>query len=332
MNRPGSDDEPEVEVVRVPAPAPKPAPAAKPAPRRRSGLADEPIESGEIVPLAERRSLVIRSQPQLERIDDPSPPAARPVAPAKSRLPYLVLAGAVLAAAAGFVVPTFESAKPSTEVLAAATTMIAATIDGEARAAMSRADAIATTPMLRAGIETDAQTLADMARDQDLVFPVKGKEVVEVFRIVDGKRQSMLRVPADGRALEPGPAGKVRLDVRVDQGPAMVAAAKIAKANVDGEVAIGVPLDLEPIRQRLADSVHEAVLVGLAVPVVIVKSSGEPGTVVTMPVKTTNIDGQVSLAAIVRAESGTKLAIVRYAAFGLGGLLLSLFLFLVLRR
>ena len=316
----------------MPAPAAKPAPPAKPAPRRRSGLADEPIESGEIVPIAERRSLIIRSQPNLERIPDPASPPARPAAPAKSRAPYLLLVGAVVAAAAGFVVPTFEKSKPSTEVLSAATTMIAATIDGEASAARSRADAIATNPMLRNGVDTDAQTLADMARDKDLVVPVAGKEVVEVFRIVDGKRESMLRIPQEGRALEPGPVGKVRLAVRVDQGPAMVASAKIEKANVDGEVVIAVPLDLEPIRQRLVDSVHEAVLVGLAVPVVIVKSSGEPGTVVTMPIKTTNIDGQVSLAAIVRAESGTKLALVRYAAFGLGGVLLSLFLFLVLRR
>lgn len=317
---------------------PAPAPAKKPMPRRRSGLADEPIESGEIVPLAERRSLVVRSQPKLDVVPDPR--AAQPAAPAPAPAPakkvahYFLLVAAAIAVAAGIVVPMLKPAKkPGTEVLQAATTMIAATIDGEARAAMARAEAVATTPMLVAGIETDAQTLRDMARDKDLVFPIEGKEVIEVFRTVDGKRQSMLRVPEDGRALDPGPAGKTRLAVGVDHAPAMVAAAKIAKTSVGGEVAIAVPLDLEPIRQRLAASVNEAVLVGLSVPVVIVKSSGKAGTVVTMPVNTTAIDGQIKLAAIVQADdSGSQLALVRYAAFGLAGLLLSLFLFVVLRR
>ncbi|HEY1550718.1 MAG TPA: hypothetical protein VGG28_22970, partial [Kofleriaceae bacterium] len=48
--------------------------------------------------------------------------------------------------------------------------------DGEARATKARADAIATSSMLRAAIQTDAKTLQNMANDKDLVFPLNPGE------------------------------------------------------------------------------------------------------------------------------------------------------------
>lgn len=368
------DDEPEMEIVPMAAPL-------RPTPRRRSGLAEEPIESGEIT---ERRSLVIRTQPRVDVVVDPRTARAPsvevdaqgtnpmpmgtptdlpmhlptplptplpmyvapfpmqtsmttlPAAPTKWR-GWIWLLAAVFVAGAG--VATY-AAKPTVSAinidsLKATAALIGTTIDGEVRGVQVRAEAVATSSMLRAGIVTDAQTLADMARDKDMVFPVKDGETLEVFQIADGKRASLLRVPANGTELEPPPAGKSQLEARIGDVLAVIASAKVAspEPSISGEVALSAPIDLAPIRARLIDQVEEAVITGLAIPIVLVKSKGVTGNVVTLPVASSVADAKLSFSAIVRPpEASSLLPQIRLGVFGLAGLFGLLFLVSLLRR
>lgn len=329
LNPFSDDDEPEMEIAPMPAPLP----------RRRSGLADEPIESGEIV---ERRSLVIRSQPHVDVLPDPRvadgtippPVATLPVAPVRRR-GYWWLVAAMLAVGAGLGVSMLPAParKADTGQLAAAAALVGTTVDGEARAAQVRVEAIATSSMLRAGIVTDARTLADMARDKDLVFPVKDGERLEVFQLVDGKRTSMLVVPPGAAPIEPPPTGQRRLEARVDAPPLIVVSAAVASPDrsIGGEVTLSVPLDLSAVRERLSEEVDEAVITGLAVPVILVASKGRVGEVVTLPI-TTGLDTKLAMTAIVRPPAaGPERRIAQVGSFGLAGLF-ALFFVVSLRR
>src|SRR5688572_18338782 len=137
-------------------------------PNRRRNTADDVIESGEIE--TDRRSLVIRSQklPAVDWNEGPtelSVPALVAV-PRKRNWRMLLLAGAIVLGIAA--VALVLRAKPdgtAVNALEARAEMIGSTLDGEARAVLVRAEAMATSPMLRAAVETDASTLANMARD-----------------------------------------------------------------------------------------------------------------------------------------------------------------------
>ncbi len=314
--------------------------------RARARSADDVIESGEIV---ERRSLVIRSQPVpvVEWNDAPTEITATPLQvrrpPPAVRL--AALAGAIVFGIAGIVFAL--RARPDSsnvQALEARADMLATTIDGDARAAMVRAEAIASNPVLRAGVETDAATLLDMAHDSDVVFPIKGAEVVEVFQVKDGARASMLRLPKGAAALQPPAVGKTKL-VAGEGELLVIADAQVAnrsngKASL-GEVALAVPIDLNAVRKRVAPSVTGATLVGLGAPVTLVPSTnGGAGTHVKLPIDTEGkapltLDATVAVAtppASAANGSSSKLKAVRYAFFGLAGLLLLVFLGTSARR
>jgi hypothetical protein len=180
------DDEHERDGAPITAyPAAPKLPAA--APRRRSGGLDEPIESGEIV---ERRSRVVRSTPGIEPLskielrDDPTEPVQVvhvPVPRPRSRsLRFLWLAAALVLAGGGIAMPSLiepSTTAPTAARLERAVLQIASSLDTQAAGVQVRAEGIATTSKVREGIVTDAATVADMARDNDLVFPVKEHEV-----------------------------------------------------------------------------------------------------------------------------------------------------------
>lgn len=318
------------------------------APRRRSSAADEPIESGEID--GTRRSLIIRSSQSQPAIQPPAempvgsimaPLSSGPVAqlqaePKKSSAYIVWTVLALVASVAAIVVPMLVrpavASAPNLEPIAA---LIGATIDGEARAAQARIDAVATSPMLRAAIATDAQTLADMARDKDVLFPVKDGETLEVFQIIGETRGSMLRVPASAPPIESVSPNKALLESRL-AGVAIVVAAKVTARDSDigGEVALSVPVDLSAVKERLAAVAGEGIVMGLAMPVVVVKSTGVKGKVVTVPIATKISDAKLSLSAIVQAPkaAGSSLAAVRIGGFGLAGLFFLLALVALLRR
>ncbi len=337
MREPSHDDEPEVEIVPI-----------RPPPKRRSNALEEPIESGEID--VSRRSLIIRSQSQPMPVQMPVPEqlpvgtfvppiqsAPIPQAPPAKRSTFIVwLVLALIATAASIVVPLMlkPAVTPNAPNLEPIAALIGTAIDGEARAAQIRIDAFASSSMLRAAIATDPQTLADMARDKDLTFPVKDGETLEVFQINGDKRNSMLRVPASAQTIDSVAPGKTLVESRLD-GIVIVVGAKVTAPHSDiaGEVALSAALDLTAVKERLAAVVDEGIVMGLSMPVIVVKSTGVKGNVVSIPIPTKVTDAKLSLSAIVRPpQPASSLTAVRIGGFGLAGLFFLLFLVALLRR
>jgi hypothetical protein len=287
-----NDDDIEISIEGKPVAA-APAPAPRKRARTPNPAADEIIHTGEIGEAP--RSLIVRSspnipvEPKIQIREEPTEPVTpvRPPAPAgaKSRLPLIIGAAALVLGGAGVAVmlskggggtkaaapsPTQPTTAPAAASnLSSLADFIGTTLDADAHAAMVRAEAIASSSMLRAGIETDAKTLADMAKDNDVTFPIKRGEVVDVIQVKDAGRSPLLHWPADAPQIPAPPAGKMQL-AQVNGVLAVIATATIAKrqgSSVSGEIVIAVPIDLEVIRKKVT---IPSSIVGLASPVVIV--------------------------------------------------------------
>jgi hypothetical protein len=285
-----NDDEPEIVIAAAPPPAQPRKRARTPNP-----VVDDVIATGEI---SEPRSRIIKSSPgmpalQMPKIEvredptEPVHPPRAPVAPQRRFRPavLLVAGGLVLGAGAGAFLlargnhdsaakPAAPSSAEPSAALQAAALFVGTTLDGDAHATMVRAEAIASSSMLRAGIETDAKTLADMAKDNDVTFPIKQGESVEVIQVRDGARTSMLRLPSGSPAFPPPGVGKTQLTI---SGKTLMVVANTTIAarggdKVSGEIVLAVPIDLEAIRKKIT---MPSSLVGLGPPIVIV--GGAPG-------------------------------------------------------
>jgi hypothetical protein len=165
--------------------------------------------------------------------------------------------------------------------------MLATTLDAEARATLVRADAIATSPVLRAAIETDASTLADMARDKDVAFTLRAGESLEVYQWRGGQRALLLRLPHTARPLVVPAAGQARLDAAGDRVVA-TATSPIAngRAKIAGEIVLSAPVDLTTVTNRLAEYAQSAVLVGLGQPVALVPGNAKANLTIPIAAKT----------------------------------------------
>ena len=328
-----TDDEVEIEFVHAPAPPRRP--------RASNPAVDEVIQSGEIV---EPRSHIVRSSNSLPafQLDQPALRSAPefPTAPTSRAWRYVLVVGALLAAAASIGLTLMS--KPSVPIIASDSQaklqtiadMIGTTLDGDARAAFLRAQAIASSPMLRAGIATDAQTLADMVRDKDLLVTVEGAEVIEVFQVRDGVRTLMLRVPADAAAIPTRESGQTWIEA---DGATLtvVATAEIPKqrSDVSGEVRVSVPVDFEPIKKRGSGVALRATVTGFGAPIVLVANPGTAGAAFEIPIKTNVQHAPIALIAAppTLLAANTELLLVSYGCMGLAGLLTVIFVIVILR-
>jgi hypothetical protein len=312
-------------------------------PSRRATVPDEPVETGEIV---ERRSRVVRSSndpiPTLvpEEPTERTRSVAQPTPARRSWIGWLV---ATLVAAVAAVVLTVAVPPQATSTADASLSLqptaelIATTLDGQARAALVRAEAIASSSMLRAGIQTDAATMADMARDQDVVFPIKPGETLEVFQVRAGVRTSLLRIPADAASVKPPAAGQIEI---AQLGPAVTSIVNAGipeRDGVGGEVVMSVPIDLEPIKRRVDPRARKVTLIGLAAPVALVEAPGPGVEVAAVPIPVT-VDhvGTLSLAGVVAvpppAAPSSAIRVARYASFALAGLMALVLVVTLVRR
>jgi hypothetical protein len=253
---------------------------------------DPSIESGEIV---DRRSRVIRSSTPIptllpdEHTERTRLAQPRPAPPRRSWIGWAV--ATVVPAVAAAVLTFAQTSSPTaatdpTLPIQPTAELIGSTFDAQARAALVRVEAVATSPMVRNGIQTDAATLADMAKEQPGQFPVEHGETIEVFQVRNGTRSPMLRVPKDAAEITGPPAGQTQIERR-DQGVVMVATAAVAPTNgVGGEIVMAIPVDLGPIKQRIDPRTLSATLNGLDAQIPLVVSPTK-GVAVSLPVRTT---------------------------------------------
>jgi tRNA A-37 threonylcarbamoyl transferase component Bud32 len=263
-------------------------------------------------------------------------PVLLPAVPAVSvrRRAWLWLVPALLAGAAGAVLmlapPTVAKGSPQTAELERDADQIAAALDATASAAAMRVEGVASSPMLRAAIETDSATLEDMARDGSVIKPQPG-EVIEIFQLRDGQPASLLRVPARASAITAGAPARF---LATPGGATIVVSAPVTRTSgaVGGSVALGVPVDVRALAPHIADHAIDVKLSGAGTDIVLGDHDGA-GIERTFPVKSRL--AQLSLIATVGTPlvSTQPYAVAGYVCVAAAALFLMLFLVgLVARR
>jgi len=244
-----------------------------------------------------------------------------------------------------------SAANAGTTALSAIAERIASAFDAAASSAHIRADGIATTPVLRAAIETDAATLVDLA-NTEMIFTGNKGEAIEIFQFRNGKPTSLLRIPKTAAALPPlkGRDTKLRIEGR---DTTMIASAPITgyEAKLGGGLVLAMPVDLTAIRHSLEEHTEGATLTGLGTDLVLAgagatapatttaattTTTGRAGVPVRLPVPSRgewNAGAAMLVATPKQSPPGLPWARpVRYAATGLVGLLLLGFIVSVVRR
>lgn len=318
-------------------------------PRAQNPAVDDVIQSGEIAP----RSTVVRTssrQIAIDRDDATEPVQTRtftpPIVVTRSKkippIVWLVAAVAPVLAAIALraahpapVRPTAITSSPEADALA----QLAGTLfDGEARATKARADAIATSSMLRAAIQTDPKTLQNMASDKDLVFPLNAGESMEVFQGTGANHVAMLSLPAKAELVMP-PTGTAQLRVHGGAVEVVVGAAIATTTGTSGgEIALAAPIDLHSLQGR-SGKLTAIALTGGGTPIDLGGGAPAPGgKMITAPISTTFAKGPAlaiaaTVAAALPAESGADiLDKAGYACAALATLFLIMFAVSLFRK
>jgi serine/threonine protein kinase len=254
----------------------------------------------------------------------------------------LWLVGAALAGIVAIAVSVADQMMVGTGDRAAAAALasdvdrIASAFDASARSAHLRADAFATTPMLRAAIETDAATVNDLAVSEMMLSAGKG-ETLEIFQLRSGKPASLLRLPKSGQPLQllTGRDTQIRSDGR---DVTLVASAPISgyRAAVAGGIVISTSVDLAAVRHALENHAVRASLTGLGSELALVAPhTGEGGSPVELAVPSSGEwrAGTATLHATPKASIGlTWSRPTRNMSGGLAALLLVGFVVSLARR
>ncbi|CAN5492794.1 hypothetical protein BH11MYX1_BH11MYX1_10270 [soil metagenome] len=196
-------------------------------------------------------------------------------------------------------------------------------VDSSTRSAKLRAETIASSPMLRAAIETDAATIRDVVVSEHLFTPVIG-EVVQIAVLGD---RPVVTVPTSSPEIAPGVSGLVteKGQLRV------VASTPVLRQSgaPGGAVTISRAIDLRQLQKTLAAHTLAASLEGLDHPVTLVtpdadvQQSGGADLRVAVATPTRPLALRARLRASPRS---TVLRSARYAAWLVAGLLLVSFL------
>jgi len=217
---------------------------------------------------------------------------------------------------------------------------IATAIDASARAAHLQADGLATSPMVRAAITTDAATVIDLFQTE-VKFAPKTGEILELFQLRDKQAPvSLIRLPHTAAALVAPKGRATRLENTGKGGLDVIAGAPVAavedQAGMSGEIALSVPVELGGARQRLAELVGEATLVGAGKPVVLVEGGEAAGDAVRVDVAPNTEWGIASLSLEIKAGRSHSRAgwidPVRYGSLAFGVVLMGMFLLGLRRR
>lgn len=222
----------------------------------------------------------------------------------RRRAPIWPLIGAVVAGLAAGGVTLVGTAMRAAAAKAGAAAFdsdaqrLSSAIDMAVRAVHMRADSIATAPMLRAAIETDAATMKDLAHTEYIFSPSQG-ETIEIFQGSGASWTSVLRVPDSASPIRP-PAGRDAQLTLAGNTLALVDAALISgySSKGGGLVAIRTTVDLATVKQSLATHAVSAAIVGPTSRLELVASQGDAGG----PARTIDIhrsaSGVLSLVAV----------------------------------
>ena len=238
-----------------------------------------------------------RDSVPIEPIATALPPAAEAVTlpqPAKKKTGLLVGLGAVAVLGiggaafmatrkapaanptAGPQTPTGPAADPK-RALQDAADRFCDKVDSLAQASKMRAQGIASLPMLRAAIETDAATLADMVKDKDVIFQAQAGETLEIFQQRAGKSTPMLRIPATAAPLTAPEDDSAHL---VSNGTNLVLLASARVTNQGGKdegiAVLSTPVDLSNLQKALGTTTDVAI-VGFGKPLVVAGSAPAAG-------------------------------------------------------
>jgi hypothetical protein len=220
--------------------------------------------------------------------------------------------------------------KQATAALEGDAEKLASAFDSAARAAHMRADGLAATPILRAGIDTDAATMKDIITSEFVFTPAKG-EVVEIFQIKKGQLTSLVRLPPTAPPLKPLKGGEVRVEVSGNDA-LLVAAAPVAgnKAAVAGSLVVSVPVDLTSAKRAVASHSGAAKLVGFGADLPLTDTAaGDTPVRIALPSGADWNATNATLAAAPLAADASTLSWVGpvgYAAFGVAGLFVIIYI------
>jgi hypothetical protein len=237
-----------------------------------------------------------------------------------------VIAGGV--SAATLVVPKSRRVEPATrEAIAADGQKLAVILHAAFNQTLDRAEGFAGTPVLGAGILTDAATVNDIVKTE-IRLKTRPGETLELFQIRGDAVTSLVRVPASAAPIALVKGGK-RARVEKRGGLAVVVTAEVAPYNestqVSGELAVAATVDMAQL--PIANHAVEAHLVGAGPPIALVgKGGGEPITV-PVPLDAKWKTGELSLSAVpvMSAYAPSWLLPVRYGALVLALVFLSTF-------
>jgi tRNA A-37 threonylcarbamoyl transferase component Bud32 len=270
--------------------------------------------------------------PPLQAKPEPAAQIVEPVAVPRARWNMPLLALAFVAGAAGAVLGyvdrrlTDEARESSTHILENDAAELGNLVESSERSALLRAQTLGSSPMLRAAMETDAETIRDLVVNEHL-FTSAPDEIVQISQLVGGNPIRVVSAPATADTLSTGR----RLESNHGQLRVLASAPVLRQSGgIGGDVTISRSVDLAPLRTRLQAITVGARLEGLEHPLELVApSSGvhdETDVRLTLPATT--------LALHARLPSSTRANPLRaacYATWAATALLLLAFFVLGMR-
>lgn len=210
---------------------------------------------------------------------------------------------------------------------------IATILATEARGVHGRVDGLASAPMLRAAVETDAATVADMVADGQLVR-AHGGEIIELVQ-TGAAHKRLLRLPTIAGELPPSiiapGAPATRLSVVGTQLVLTATSPVVTQAGiVGGTLALATPIDVSLLERLVGRDAESVSLVGLDHPLVLARGSATAPTATPLVIPLV-LDhdlglGTLELTATVRpAAKGHALRSAQLASVALGSVLLAIY-------
>lgn len=252
---------------------------------------------------------------------------------ARRRRAVLFLAFAAFAfsiGAASFVISKRARVAQSTkDTIAADAQKLAVLLHAAFNQTLDRAEGFAGTPVLEAGIMTDAATVNDVVKTEYRLKTRPG-ETLELFQVRDGSVTALVRVPPDGQPIIISNEGK-RARVENRKGLAVVVSAKVAPYKATPELSglLAVAATVDTSKLTLAAQTLEANLVGAGPPIPLVPKRGSGERImVPVPLDAKWQTGDLSLHAVpvTSAYHAGWVLPLRYGALGLGVVFLCTFL------